>query len=183
MIEKIFGEVKGIFNTVTIIEIGLSIISVLLGLIFFTNTTMNHLMVAIITGVFLILYSVATLFSFFKKDELILFRYNAIFGGLELIVGILACALYKILPIMLGIFFIICCAQKVAYALCLKKYKESSWLLTLVSGLLIFALGIIVMFANGDGVISALGISYLGYGLLNIIDIVLLRKRSSYFLA
>ncbi len=183
MFEKVLGEVKGVFNTVTLMELGLSIIYVLLGLIFFTNVTAKHLTVAIITGVLLMLWSIATLFSYFKKDELILFRFNVIFGALELILGILACALYKVLPIILGIFFLICSAQKVTYALCLKKYKESSWLLTLVTGILIAAIGIIVMFAKGDGVISAIGISYLGFGLLNIINIILLRKRSSYFLA
>ena len=85
--------------------------------------------------------------------------------------------------VFLGIYFLICSAQKITYSLCLKRYKESSWLITLATGILILVIGIVVMFAKGDGVISAIGISYLGFGLLNIINVILLRKRSSYFLA
>ncbi len=182
MVEKLLGEVKGIFNTITLIEFGTSIVAVLLGLILFTNETMSHVIVSVLACLIILVMGMTSIFSYFRRENIDLYNLNLIYGIVEIILAILAVVLYKYLPIILGISLFVVGVQKITYALILKKYNESSWLITLATGLFIIIIGIIGAFAKGDGVIPAIGIVILGLGLINAADVLLLRKRSNAFL-
>ena len=89
----------------------------------------------------------------------------------------------KILTIILGIYYIVSGIQKGNYALLLKKFQESSWLFVLVVGILFIALGVTAFFVHDSGIIEATGICLMGYGIINIINTILLRHRSEFFIA
>lgn len=182
MVEKFLGEVKGIFNTITLIELGTSVVAVLLGLILFTNETMSHVVVAVIACLLILVIGMTSIFAYFRRENIDLYNFNLIFGIIEIILAILEVVLYKFLPVVLGISLLVIGVQKITYALILKKFHESSWLITLVTGLFIIIIGIIGMFAKGDGVVTAIGIVILGLGLINATNVILLRKRSNAFL-
>ena len=88
-----------------------------------------------------------------------------------------------ILTIFVGVYFLIIGAQKINYSLLLKKYHESCWPLVLVMGIFFVVISIITFFINGNGVINGVGIGLMGYGLIDLVNTILLRKRSQYFLA
>jgi len=182
MFLKFLGDVKGFFNTFTIIDFILSFIYVIMGAIFFAIPSLNSILVSILTGVILILNGALYIYSYINKDNIDLFKYNIIYGICLILVGILAFFLRKILYIIVGIYLIIISAQKVHYGIILKKLNESSWLLILVIGILYFVTSIITFFANNDNQNEVIGIVLFGYGLINFVNTLLLRRRSNYFL-
>ena len=182
MLEKILGEVKGTFNIITLIELCTSLIYIIVGLIFFTNPYMSDVLVSIIAGIMLIINGGIEIFSFIKKDGVDLYDYNIIYGILLVIIGIVVLFFKNILSILLGIYFLVSGIQKGNYALILKKFKESSWLLVLVMGICFIVIGVLSLFTNSDYAVKVCGICLLGYGLINAINIMLLRHRAKYFL-
>lgn len=183
MLERFFGEVRGVFNVITIIDMILSIIFVILGITLFTSPSFSNLVAGIIVGICLIGNGAKAIFSFIKREDIDLFNYDLYVGVVLIILGILAIVLNNVLTIMLGIYVIVCGIQKIIYGVVLKKFHESSWLITLVIGVLFFIIGIISFFTGGDTLIKASGVCIFGYGAINLIDIILLRKRSKYFLS
>ena len=183
MFDRFIGEVKGIFNVITLIDLLIAIIYILVGLVFFTSPSMGDTIVSIITGVILIANGVTAIFSFLKRGDINLYNYNLIFGILMIITGILAMFLKNILIILIGIYFIVEGTQKIGYGLMLKKFNESSWFFTVIMGVLFAAIGIVGFFTSSDSLISVVGICLLGVGLINLINTILLRKRSRYFIA
>ena len=182
MIEKFLGKVEGIFNYVTLIDMGISLVYVIMGLVFYFLPDMSNLIASILTGLVLILSGANQIYSFIKRDKIHLFNNNLIYGIILVVVGILAMFLGNVLSIVLGIYFIVSGAQKVNYGIVFRKFKESSWLLTIVIGVLFLILGIVCFFAKGDGIVSAVGLGLIGYGLINLVDVILLRKRCKNFL-
>lgn len=183
MIDKLFGEVKGFFNIITIIDAIISIVFLILGLTFFTNPSMSNVLVSIILGIILIINGAISIFAYIKRSDIDLFNYNLYIGIVLILIGILAMVFKNVLTIMLGIYIIICGIQKVIYGVILKKFNESSWLLTIAIGILFFIIGVVSFFTGGDALVKVTGICIFGYGAINLVDIILLRKRSKYFLS
>lgn len=180
---KLIGEAKGVFNVITILELVISIIFVMLGLTFFTNPSGNDTFVAVITGLLLMAYGGLSIYSYMKKGGIELFNFNMIFGVLLILFGFLIMILSNYITYMLGIYFIIIGAQKIIYGTFLKKFNESSWLIILVSGLLFIVEAVVMMVVEPDSIIKLAGICLLGFGLINAVNTILLRKRSKYFIA
>lgn len=183
MLKSIFGYCKGIFNTVTIANIVMGLVYFILGLIFFLNPELSNVLVSVFTGIVFIINGILSIVSYIKREGFELYNYNLIYGIVLLILGFASLFLGNILTIMLGVYYLVCGIQKINYAILLKKFEESSWLLILVTGILIMVIGIAAFFNLKDAVIAATGICLMGYGLLNIIINILLRKRSGYFIA
>lgn len=183
MFEKFLGEVKGIFNIITIFDLVISILFMLIGIIFFANPNMSNIAVSIMTGIILIINGVSSIYAYIKRGSIVLYNNNLIYGIILILLGIISMFVGKILSIFLGIYFIVSGIQKINYGVFLKKFNESSWLITLVLGILFIVVGIISFFTSGDALVKVAGICTLGYGLMNFIDVLLLRRRSKYFIA
>jgi len=182
MFERFFGEAKGIFNIITIVESIISILFIIIGLIFFTNPQVGNIVVSIIIGLLLISFGASSIFSYIKRNSIVLFNNNLIYGIILIIIGIVSMYGGKVLSIIVAIYLIICGIQKANYGFYLKKYNESSWLITLAVGILFAIIGIISFFTNGESVVEVVGICILGFGLINLTSVVLLRRRSKYFI-
>lgn len=183
MFEKLLGEVKGVFNIITLIEIGISIIYILLGIIFFAISRMETIILGILTGLLLISTGASAIFAYIKRGGIELYNNDLIFGIFLTIIGIISLFTGDILKIMIGIYFIVSGAQRINYGILLKKFNESSWLITIGLGVMFTILGIISFFTSSDNVVSVTGICLLGYGLMNLVILILLRRRAKYFIA
>ena len=182
MFEKVFGEVRGIFNTITIIDMIISLFYIILGIIFFSVPSMSNLIVSIITGIILIINGISSIFTYIKRESIEMFNYNLIYGIFLIVVGILAMILKNVLSIILGVYLIITGIQKATYGILLKKYNESSWLITLSTGIIFVAIAILAFFTSRDKIVEVVGICLIGYGIINMVNTILLRRRSNYFL-
>ena len=183
MFNAIFGEVKGTFNIITIIEMIISLLFVFSGLIFYTNSQFSLTMVSLISGIFLILFGSSFIYSYMNRNDISLFNNNLFYGIVLILIGLLSLFIAKILILFIGISLIVCGLQKINYGYFLKKYNESSWLITLVMGFVCIIIGIISFFTDKNLMTQSVGISLLGFGSLNLIIIILLRRRSQYFIA
>jgi len=182
MFNKLIGEVKGIFNIITIIDMIIALIYLMLGIMFFANPTLSNILVSVITGLVLIFNGVSSIFSYIKREGIELFNFNLIFGIVLILLGLLSMVLSNILSIMLGIYIIVTGIQKVTYGIVLKKFNESSWLITSVTGILYIIIAVLAFFTSTNTIVEVTGICLLAFGLINLINIMLLRKRSNYFL-
>ncbi len=183
MFKKILGEAKGIFNVITLMDIIISVIFILFGLLYFINPNSNITLTSILTGFILIANAGSCIFSYLKRGDIVLYNFNIIFGIILLILGLIALFLGKNLTIALGIYYLVVCAQKIGYSFYLKKFNEKSWVFNLVVGILFIILGIITFFTDKEAVVEVTGICLLGYGFMNLVSTILLRKRSQYFIA
>ena len=180
MIKKIIGEVRGVFNTVTLIELVMALIYILLGILFFVDSKLSDSLVSIITGIFFIISGCATIFSYFKRE--MLFRNNLLFGIFLTILGILSLIFQNVLIIILAIYFIVSGVKKINYGIILRKFDESCWLINLTMGVLLIIVGITSIFTRGGELVEALGICLFFYGSINLVETIILRRRSKYFL-
>ena len=124
MFSKILGEVKGIFNIVTMAEMIEALVYVVIGLIFFVNPTLSFNVVAIITGIALIINGLISIYSYFKRADIDLYNYNLIFGIILVGVGIATIFMDYLVAITLGIYLIVSGLQKASYGLLLKKLTD-----------------------------------------------------------
>ena len=70
MFSKILGEVKGIFNIVTMAEMIEALVYVIIGLIFFVNPSLSFSIVATITGIVLIINGLISIYSYFSNYDI-----------------------------------------------------------------------------------------------------------------
>lgn len=180
MINKIFGEIKGLFNIVSIIDLLISFALLVIGIIFYINPEFSNNFVSVFTGVAMIVVGCGTLLYYFKRE--LLFRNNVIYGIVLVIIGILIIIFKNLLIILLAIYFIVDGVKRINYGLILNKFDESSWLINLVIGLLFVIVGIVSIFTRNGELIKSVGICLSFYGIINVIEIILLRRRSKYFL-
>ncbi len=183
MFEKLLGEVKGIFNTITLIEMGIAILFIIFGLVFFSASKISTVVLGILVGLLLISKGVESIFAYLRKGRIDLFNNDLVFGIILVIIGVISLFTGKILSIMLGIYFIVSGGQKINYGIFLKKFNESSWLITTGLGVMFIVIGIVAFFTSSENVVSVTGICLLGYGVMNLVSVILLRRRSKYFIA
>lgn len=180
MKESIFGEVKGIYNRLTFMEIIVAILWAIIGIIMISDPGMSNQIFSILTGILFIIIGVNSLYSFFKRGTILLYNLNIFYGIIMILLGILTVIFNNALKVLLGIIFISLGLQKSTYGMVLKKFSESSWLITLVVGILYIVMGVISFFTND--IISVCGIFLVGYGLIDFVSVILLRKRSKYYI-
>ncbi len=180
MKESIFGEVKGIYNRLTFMEIIVAILWAIIGIIMISDPGMSNQIFSILTGILFIIIGVNSLYSFLKRGTILLYNLNIFYGIIMILLGILTVIFNNALKVLLGIIFISLGLQKSTYGMVLKKFSESSWLITLVVGILYIVMGVISFFTND--IISVCGIFLVGYGLIDLVSVILLRKRSKYYI-
>ena len=180
MIKKFFGEVRGIFNTITLIEMVISIVFIAFGVLFFVDPKLSETFVSTFTGVILIIAGLATIFSFLKRE--LLFRNNLVYGILLTLLGISALIFKNVLIILLASYFIIDGVKRINYGIILRNFDESSWVINSTIGFLFIVVGIVSILTRNGELIKAVGLCLLFYGIINIVEIIMLRRRSKYFL-
>ncbi len=180
MIKKLLGEVRGLFNTITLIEMVISLIYIILGIVFYADAKLSDSLVSTITGITLILAGLSTIFSYFKKE--IIFRNNLAYGLSLTILGIIALIFKNVLIIILAIYFMIAGIKKINYGMILRRFDESSWLINTTMGALLIIVGIVSIFTRNGELVRAVGICLFFYGAINLVETIILRRRSKYFL-
>lgn len=177
MFSKIFGNVKGMFNITTIIELIISGLFIVLGVVLFSSNVNINLVTALMILLFIISGG-SSIFSFIKRGNIEIYNYNLIFGIVTIIIGILTFWIYSLL-ILMALFLLVQGIQRIIYAFMFKKFNESSWIFTLLIGIFYISMGVLVYFGHGT---VALAICILGYGIINFVNNLLLRKRSGFFI-
>ena len=181
-------KIEQAFRKIILSELLFSIIYAVVGLIIVLNSEMTNKVVGILIGTFFLLAGVLNIFTFIEKSKIKLFHYNAIFGILDIILSIFIMfnplSIINFLGITLGIWLIVKSANKIVYFLYLKQSKEKGNKIIFASAILFLILGIMLLVNPFRNLIitQVVGMFVILYNVLNINDLVLLKKKSNEYL-
>jgi uncharacterized membrane protein HdeD (DUF308 family) len=176
------------FNKIILLEMAFSVLYAILGIVIFLKSEMTISVVGTLIGVFFLISGIIEVYTFFDKYKIRLFRSNIIIGILTAILGILMILYPKttvsVLNIGLGIWILFEGIGKFILFINLKKIKDSCSKIILVSSLLSIFLGVVIIINPFSTILVAksVGIFIILYNILNLNDLVLLKRRSKYFL-
>lgn len=176
------------FNKYMLVNLLVSILIIILGLILFINPSIAIKTVSWLIGLVFLLVGSLSIYSYMKKDRINLFTFNLIYGVISIVVGLLVIlnpfAIANILTISLGIWLIISGGLKVNYGVRLKNIKEQSWALTLFVGVISMLFGLMVILNPFSKlvIVEVIGLFLIVYGIIDLTDIILLKKRAKNFI-
>lgn len=176
------------FNKIIMSEMIFSIAYALFGLLVFLKSEMTNKAVGIVIGTFFLIYGIMSIFTFIDKNKIRMFHFNIFFGILSIILGIFIMfnplSILNILNISLGIWLVVEGINKFVYFIYLKKVGDISSKVLLVSSIMLLFLGIIIIINPFRSIVitRTIGIFIMLYNILNLNDLVLLKRRGKKFL-
>lgn len=177
------------YNDVKLLEIIISIVFIIFGIILLLNKTVSDNFIAIFLGIIILLKAALNIYSFVTPNSNSLFKMNIVFGMLYLIISVLLFTNFikfiNYLTIYFGAFLIIAGLKALVNAVRLKLVREESFLIVLVMSILVISLGALIIFYPfaSFGALDTIAIFAILYGLLNINTSNLLRNRVDKFLS
>ncbi len=181
-------KIEQSFQKIIFTEMVFSVVYAIIGLIIFLKSEMTNTTVGLIIGTFFFIAGCIAIFSFIDKNKIKLFRFNIVFGILSILLSIFIMfnplAIIDILNISLGIWLVVGGIHKIVYFMFLKKVGEESNKIFFVSSLLFIFLGILIILNPFRSMIitKTVGIFIILYNILNLNDLVLLKRRGNKFL-
>lgn len=181
-------KVEEKFNKIILVEMGFTILFAILGLILFLNSEVTNSLARTLTGTFFLIAGIIQSYTFIDKSKIKLFRYNIFIGLLDIILGVFIMinplSLVNILNISLGIWIIVEGLSKFILFYNLKTVKEESNKIFLVSTLLFIFMGVVLIINPFISLVitKIIGIFLMLSNIVNISDLVLLKRRSKKFL-
>lgn len=178
------NSIENIYNRMMLYSIIAAVATVIVGfaLLFLPNA--SNKAVGIITGIIFLIAGVNSIYKYFHRDGAKLYSLNLMFGILYVILGtviiIYPYTVVEFVTVCLGIYMIINGASKINYGIWLKKGNEKSWLITLVSGILLIIIGILVIFNPFVSLTltKLCGAFLIITGILDFTDTILFKTRS-----
>lgn len=172
------------FNQIINEAIGISIIFLLLGIIFLIYPNISIQVVAYLIA-FILIGSGIYLIGLEFTNRIIFFPMDTLFNGiisviLGTIILIYPNIFQTIIPIMLGIYFILDSIFKLKVATFLRRIDNTSWILTLLLTILSIICGIVLIANPLDSSIAIAlfaGIILIVYSITGIIDMLLFKKN------
>lgn len=172
------------FNKMLWYSIITSVVTLILGIVLLFLPEATNKAVGIMVGVIFVLSGINAIYKYFHRDGAKLYSLNIVFGIIFSLLGVVIIlypfSVMSFVTICLGLYLVVSGAMKVNYAFWLKKGNEESWLITLVTGILLIIFGIMVMFNPFVSLTltKLVGIFLIIVAILDITDAVLFKKRS-----
>lgn len=172
------------FNQIINEAIGISIIFLLLGIIFLIYPNISIQVVAYLIA-FILIGSGIYLIGLEFTNRIIFFPMDTLFNGiisviLGTIILIYPNIFQTIIPIMLGIYFILDSIFKLKVITFLRRIDNTSWILTLLLTILSIICGIVLIANPLDSSIAIAlfaGIILIVYSITGMIDMLLFKKN------
>ena len=187
LIDKLLGsklkKEQKAFNKIKLLEIVISIIFIIVGIIIFMNKTMSATTISIILGIIVLLESALNIYSFVMSNSNRFFRFNMIFGILYLIISLLLFTnlikFVNALQIYYSFYLMISGIKLLVLTINLKIIKDESFLIMLAMTILNIALGGLLLFYPFQSftITEVIAVFTILIGLLNINNSNLLKGR------
>ena len=178
------NSVKNVFRRMNTLTIMVAIITMILGGILLFMPEQTNKFVGTLVGISILLTGLITIYKFLKRDGAKIYSLSLTFGVIFSMIGLLLIAypysVMQFVTICFGIAIVVNGASRINNAFWLKKGNEQSWLTTLGSGILIVAIGLLIMFNPfANLTLSRLtGAFLLIMGFLDLVDAIAFRLRS-----
>ena len=186
--KRLMTDIDRLFSKIMWMDIALSICLTLVGLIFLVYPDVSVTVIGIIFGLLITILGGVLIYTYLKRREIPLFRFNLIYGILGIILGILTIispfTFTQVITIFIGIWILYMAVIKIDFAIRLKLLEERSWLFLLVSALLEIFMSILIFINPFSNLIitEIAGAYFVLCGILNCTDAVLTKNRAIDFL-
>ena len=178
------NSISNIFNRMLLYSFMTSVITGILGLVLLFLPEVTNKVVGILVGIIFLVSGVNAIYKYFHRDGAKLYSLNIVFGVLYSILGVVIIlypfTVMEFVTVSLGLYLMVTGAMKINYSLWLRRGNEDSWLITLVSGILLIVFGILVIFNPFISLTltKLAGAFLLIVAVLDITDTVLFKKRA-----
>ena len=186
--KRLMTDIDRLFSKIMWMDIALSICLTLVGLIFLVYPDVSVTVIGIIFGLLITILGGVLIYTYLKRREIPLFRFNLIYGILGVILGILTIispfTFTQVITIFIGIWILYMAIIKIDFAIRLKLLEERSWLFLLMSSLLEIFMSILIFINPFSNLIitEIAGAYFVLCGILNCTDAVLTKNRAIDFL-
>ena len=186
--KRLMTDIDRLFSKIMWMDIALSICLTLVGLIFLVYPDVSVTVIGVIFGLLITVLGGVLIYTYLKRREIPLFRFNLIYGILGVILGILTIispfTFTQVITIFIGIWILYMAVIKIDFAIRLKLLEERSWLFLLVSALLEIFMSILIFINPFSNLIitEIAGAYFVLCGILNCTDAVLTKNRAIDFL-
>lgn len=186
--KRLMTDIDRLFSKIMWMDIALSICLTLVGLIFLVYPDVSVTVIGVIFGLLITVLGGVLIYTYLKRREIPLFRFNLIYGILGVILGILTIispfTFTQVITIFIGIWILYMAIIKIDFAIRLKLLEERSWLFLLVSALLEIFMSILIFINPFSNLIitEIAGAYFVLCGILNCTDAVLTKNRAIDFL-
>lgn len=178
------NSVENVYRRMLTYSIITAVLTIVMGVILLVVPEASNKVVGILVGIVILLEGINSIYKYFHRDGAKLYSLNLIFGVLYSILGVVIIVypntVIKFVAVCLGLYMVINGASKINYSLWLHKGGESSWLITLASGILVIVVGILLIFnPYATLTITKLSGTFLTItGILDLMDTILFKQRS-----
>lgn len=184
MAKGLKNSVENMYNRMIAYSVLTSLVTAVMGVVLLFLPSLTNKVVGIITGIIFLLSGLNSIYKYFHREGAKIYSLNLVFGVLYILLGgiiiVYPFSVVDFITICLGIYMIINGLSKMNYAVWLKKGEEDSWLVTLVSGILIAVIGILVVFNPFASltITKLAGAFLIITGVIDLTDTILFKKRS-----
>ncbi len=181
-------EIEKNFNKILFLDMIFYVGYAILGVIIFLESEMTNNIVGVLIGSFLLINGLIFVYKYLDKTKIKLFKSSLIFGIINIFLGIFIMlnplTLVNILNIGLGVWILIEGVNKSIIFIELKKVQEDANKLILVSSFLLILIGILMVINPFRSLVitKLVGVFIILDSIINLNDLVLLKKRSNYFI-
>ena len=186
--KRLMTDIDRLFSKIMWMDIALSICLTVVGLIFLVYPDVSVTVIGIIFGLLITILGGVLIYTYLKRREIPLFKFNLIYGILGVILGILTIispfTFTQVITIFIGIWILYMAIIKIDFAIRLKLLEERSWLFLLMSALLEIFMSILIFINPFSNLIitEIAGAYFVLCGILNCTDAVLTKNRAIDFL-
>lgn len=179
------NSISSRFNRMLLYSMITAVITGIFGLILLFMPDLTNKVVGILVGIIFLVSGVNAIYKYFHRDGAKLYSLNIVFGVLYSVLGVVIIvypfSVMTFVTICLGLYLIVSGAVKANYAFWLKRGNEDTWLITLVSGIMLVIFGILVMFNPFISLklTQLAGAFLLIVSVLDLTDTILFKKRAN----
>lgn len=170
---------KFIFSTILV-----NVVIALLGVIMMFIPDASSKVIGILVGVSFLINGLVSIYKYFNRDGAKLYSFNLFFGILSIVVSAILFlypySVMKFVAVCLGIYLILAGAMDINYGRWFKIGNEDSWLIMIVTGVLLIIFGIIVII-NPFVLLSVtmvIGLFLLIMAIFKITNLIMLKQRA-----
>ena len=186
--KRLLTDIDRLFRKIMWIEIGISCMVILLGVIFLFFFFYSIVVMSVLFGISILASGILNIYNYFKRKSIPIFRFHLGYGILAIILGILTIVLpftfSQVITIFIGIWILYLALGKIDLSLRLKKIEESSWLILIVSAILEIFMSILIFINPFSNLMltQVAGAYFILCGILNCTDAVLTKNRAIDFM-
>ena len=180
--KRLLTNVDRLFTNIMWMEIGLSVVAILL------NPEMSLTVIGVLFGILIIAFGILDIYAYLKRREIYFFRFYIVYGILGILLGVLTLinpfVFTQVITIWLGLWILYLSILKIDLSFRLKTIGEKSWLTILISAILSVFMSILIFINPFSNILitQLVGAYLILSGILNATNAVLTKNRSIDFL-